>query len=175
MTFRTESFKTQGKYMTFLVHACTDPITNITSPLYRLAKGEGNKVDQLVKLTLATFRTATAAAFFFTIIPFNNIFGRHDNLSGSLAFASQCLIHPYSASLFNAFINGGYPLMTKVIDSFVKRQLILTRDDLGGFARAIGFCYIAKCLKPKLFETSSVDKRYQVWSYKFAYWYYGKS
>jgi hypothetical protein len=156
--------------MTCIIRACTDPITNITGPIYRLARGAGG-FDHLEKLILATLRTATAAAFFFMIIPFNYIFGHHDNLSGSFAFASQFLIHPYAAALFNAFING-YPLATKVTDMFVKQQLLLTRDDLGGVVRAVGFCYIAQCLAKHLIEISSVDKKYQEWAFKLARWYY---
>ena len=158
--------------MTYLVKACTDPITNITGPLYHLVKGDGKKVDELQKLILATFHTATVAAFFFMIIPFNYIFGHQDNLSGSFAFASQFLIHPYAASLFNAFINGGYPLVTKAIDIFVKQQLDLTRDEVGGFVRAIGFCSLAQSLlehsavcPPKW---SYVDQKYQKWAHTLA-------
>ncbi len=177
--------------MTFLVRACTDPITNITGPLYHLARGEGNKVAELEELTLATLRTTTVAAFFFMIIPFNYIFGHHDNLSCSFVFTTQFVIHPYAASLFNAFINGGYTLAMKVLDVFAKQQLILTRDDLGGVVRAIGFCTIAKCLqeysKLPAFNTSSIkknypvyspsyiDNKYQEWASKFSRWYYGKS
>jgi hypothetical protein len=164
--------------MTFLVSACTDPITDITSPIYNLAKGYGNKEEQLQKLTLATFRTATAAALFFMIIPFNHIFGHHDNLSGSFAFASQFIVHPYAAALFNAFMSGGYPLVMKVTDIFASRQLIFTRNDLGGCVRAIGFCYIAQCLKvylshtPFVGQVSLVDQKYKLWATKFAHWYY---
>jgi hypothetical protein len=173
--------------MTVLIRACTDPFTNITGPLYHLVKGDGKKVEELEKLILATLRTATAAAFFFMIIPFNYIFGHHDNLSGSFAFASQFLIHPYAASLFNAFINGGYTLVTKVLDVFAKRQLIFTRDDLGGVVRAIGFCTLAHYLQAysnlscfnlstvkksnPLYTPCYIDTKYQEWAGKFARWY----
>jgi hypothetical protein len=156
--------------MTCLVRACIAPITNITGPIYHLVKDDGKKVDELQKLILATFHTATVAAFFFMIIPFNYIFGHQDNLSGSFAFASQFLIHPYAASLFNAFINGGYPLVTKAIDIFAKWQLSLTKDDLGGFVRAIGFCYIAERLHPYNNHLRPyIDQKYQNWASKLAH------
>lgn len=160
--------------MTFLVKACIDPITNITGPIYRLAtsKSDTIKKPELEKLILATLRTATAAALFFMIIPFNHLVGHHDNLSGSLTFASQCIVHPYAAALFNAFMNGGYPLVMKVTDIFASRQLIFTRDDLGGCVRAIGFCYVAQCLKEYLALSSPVDQKYYIWSKNIAQWYY---
>jgi hypothetical protein len=155
--------------MTCLVRACTDPITNITGPIYRLAKGDRAKRYQLENLILTTFRTATAVAFFFVSISFNYIFGRR-----SFAFASQFLIHPYSAALCYAFINVRYPLVTIATDLFVKRQLLLTRADLGGFVRAVGFCYIAKCLERST-QRSYVDIKYQIWASELAFWYYGNT
>jgi hypothetical protein len=147
--------------MVNLIKACTDPITDITGPLYHLAKGNSRERDQLYYLILAAFRTATVAGLFFVIIPFNRIFGSQDTLSGSLAFATQWLIHPYAAALFNAYINGGRLLVIKAIDIVFKRQLILTRGDIGGFARAIAFCFIARCLKN---YTNVLDFQYLKWS-----------
>ncbi len=160
--------------MTYLVKACTDPITNITGPLYHLACGDSDRFEETKKLVLAIFRTATVAGFFFMIIPFNYIFGHHDNLSGSLAFTAQFLIHPYAAALFNACINGGHLLAMKVVDIFVKRQLILTRTDAGGFVRAIAFCYIAQ-LTNHISNDCALDKKYMKWSYSIANWLYPKS
>lgn len=160
--------------MTCVLKACTDPFTSIARPISRLAtaKNDTTKRVELESLILATMRTATAAALFFMIIPCNHFVGHHDNLSASLTFASQFIIHPYAAALFNAFMNGGYPLVMKVIDIFASRQLIFTRDDLGGCVRAIGFFYIAKCLKENLLNSSPVDQKYQIWANKFAHWYY---
>lgn len=163
--------------MAFLVRACTDPITNITGPIYHLVRGDRDRAEETQKLLLATFRTATVAAFFFLIIPFNRIFGHHDNLSGSFAFTAQFLIHPYAAALFNAFINGGYPIVMKVIDIFATRQLILTRTDAGGFVCAIAFCYLAKVLTTHVAAAdcnfiNSLDRKYSEWSNGIANWLY---
>ncbi len=153
--------------MAFLVRACTDPIANITGPIYHLAIGDSDNFEQTKTLLHALFRTATIAGFFFMVIPFNRIFGHHDNLSGSLAFTAQYLIHPYAAALFNAYINGGHLIVMKVVDIFVKRQLILTRADAGGFVRAIAFCYIAQ-LTNHIFSECALDKKYREWSHAIA-------
>lgn len=165
--------------MTSLINPFTDPILNFAAPLYHLCSGQSlghmdfdqmGKAYHLERFILATLHTATAAAFFFTIIPFNRIFGHHDNLSGSLAFAAQFLIHPYAASLFNACING-CPLVMKVIDFFVKRQLILTRNELGECARAIAFLHLGHHLRQSHYY-SYVDRKYRDLATKLAYWYY---
>jgi len=105
------------------------------------------------------------------IIPFNYFFGTHDNLSSSFALPAQFLIHPYAAALFNAFVNGGHLLIMKMVDLVVKRQLILTRNDVGGFVRAIGFCYIAQLFKSQaVFIMQGLDAKYMQWSRRIAQW-----
>lgn len=155
--------------MTLLVKAPLAPIVNLCAPVYYLCTGTGPKKPKyhIERLTLAALRTATAAALFFTIIPFNIIFGHKDNLSGSLAFASQIIIHPYAACLFNAFINGGFLLILKTTDLVSKRQLILTRNDAGSFARALGFLYVAHYLK-NIDEKHWLDSAYRGWAHQLA-------
>jgi hypothetical protein len=161
--------------MTFLVEACTAPLTNITGPIYHLVRGDDDKVVHLQNLILATLRTATVAAFFFMIIPFNHIFGTHDTLAGSFALTAQFLVHPYAAALFNAFVNGGHLLIMKMVDIVVQRQLILTRNDVGGFVRAVGFCYIATFLKDQaIHKMHGLDGMFISWSCRIARWTYDK-
>jgi hypothetical protein len=153
--------------MTSLIKAPFAPLINLGVPVYYLCTGTGPKKPHLERLTLAILRTATAAALFFTIIPFNIIFGHKDNLSGSLAFASQIIIHPYAACLFHAFINGGFLLLLKTTDLVSKRQLILTRHDAGSFARALGFLYVAYYLK-NIDQNHWLDCKYRGWAHQLA-------
>jgi hypothetical protein len=143
-------------------------VTNITSPLYHLAWGDLPRPEELEKLILASFRTATVAALFFVIIPFNWIFGSHDNLSGSCAFATQWLIHPYAAALFNAYINGGHLLVMKVVAIVFNQRLILTRNNVGGFVRAYAFCHLARLIKYYILDSHPLDLIYQGWAKKLA-------
>ncbi len=154
--------------MTFLIKPITAPITDITAPLYHLMRGDSPRQKELERLFLATFRTATVAGLFFVIIPFNRIFGHQDNLSGSFTFASQWIIHPYAAALFNAFMNGGILLVFKTVDVVTKRQFILTRNDVGGFARAFSFLCLAQFLKTSMSRDHYVDRKYQRWSHYLA-------
>lgn len=153
--------------MPSLIKTTLAPLVNLGAPVYNLCTGTGKKKDHIERLTLATLRTATAAALFFTSIPFNRIFGHKDNLSGSLAFASQFIIHPYAACLFNAFINGGFLLLLKTTDLVSKRQLILTRNDVGSFARAISFLYVAYYLK-HIDQNHWLDSKYRGWAHQLA-------
>ncbi|MBS0648677.1 MAG: hypothetical protein JSS10_05575 [Verrucomicrobia bacterium] len=143
------------------------PLIELTAPLYHLCTGQGNKQQNIERWILAAFRTATVAGLFLAIIPFNYFFGHHDNLSGSLALASQYILHPYAAALFNATINGGFLLVTKTTDIVYKQQLILTRKDAGDFARALGFLYVAYFLKDAL-KDHPLDKKYQEWANRLA-------
>jgi len=153
--------------MASIVRTIASPLNELGAPIYYLCRDKGSRKANIERLTLAALRTATAAAFFFTVIPFNEIFGHKDNFSCSLAFASQFIVHPYAASLFNAFINGGFLLILKSIDLVFKRQLILTRNDVGSFARAIGFLYAAYFLKEGL-SSNPLDLTYRQWARKLA-------
>ncbi|HUD01941.1 MAG TPA: hypothetical protein VMR37_06405 [Rhabdochlamydiaceae bacterium] len=156
--------------MTTLFKIAVAPLTNITGPLYHLARGDRRKEDCLQQLIFASFRTATAAALFFMIIPFNRIFGHKDNLAGSFVFAAQWMVYPYAAALFNAYMNGGHLLVMKGVDLIFKQRLTLTRNDVGGFARAFAFCYLANLLNR---SNASVDILYLHWSHQLAHWLTG--
>jgi hypothetical protein len=158
--------------MTTLFKIAVAPLTNITGPLYHLARGDRPKVDCLQQLIFASFRTATAAALFFMIIPFNRIFGHKDNLAGSFAFAAQWVVYPYAAALFNAYMNGGHLLVMKGVDLVFKQRLTLTRNDVGGFARAFAFCYLANLLNR---SNSFLNKLYEIWSVQLAHKIAGRS
>lgn len=153
--------------MTSILQAAVSPLVELGAPAYYLCKGTNQKRAQVERLTLAALRTATAAALFFTIIPFNIIYGHHDNLSGSFAFASSFIIHPYAACLFQAFINGGFLLLLKTTDLVSKQQLILTRDEAGAFARAMGFLYAAYYLK-NTGRNHWLDGIYRGWAQRLA-------
>lgn len=143
------------------------PVLELTAPLYHLSTGQGVKRENIRLFILATLRTATVAGLFLAVIPFNKLFGHHDNLSGSLAFASQFMIHPYAAALFRATIDGGFLLVMKTTDIVSKRQLNLTRNDAGAFARALGFLYVAYFLKDAL-QDHPLDKKYRQWAQTLA-------
>ncbi len=86
----------------------------------------------------------------------------NDNLSGSFVWTVQLLIHPYAAALSNAFVNGGHLLVIKIVDLVTKQQLLLTKNDVGGFVRAIGFCYLARVINHYAFYDSFwLDGKYQ--------------
>lgn len=149
------------------VMAPFSPLIELTAPLYHLCTDSSHKKQNYERFILAALRTATVAGLFLVIIPFNKIFGHQDNLSGSLALGSQFIIHPYAAALFNATINGGFLLLLKTTDIVYKQQLILTRNDVGAFARALGFLYVAYFLKDAL-KTHPLDITYQKWAENLA-------
>lgn len=138
--------------MSLFVHACTDPITNITGPIYHLIRGDKPKQKQLQLLILAALRTLTVAALFFVIIASNRIFGSDNNVSRSFAFSVQFFIHPYAAALLNVFTN-----------------LIPPHKDIGGVIRAMGFCLIAHLLQER---GNGLDQKYEQWSKIIALWKY---
>jgi hypothetical protein len=158
--------------MTFLLTACTAPVTNIIGPLYHLIRGdrdlyEGDKQsarhEETKILMFALLRTVTVAALLFTSIPFVYFFGFNDDLGPSLSLTAQFLIHPYAAALTHGFLPGGLLLIKKVADLFVKRQLIFTRDDAADFATSIMFCYIAQLID-KVQNHGFLDRQYRHWS-----------
>ena len=144
--------------MSIVLRALSAPITDITGPLYHLIRGDikpnyyhyisgiSPQQEQLSDLFLALLRTATVAALFFVTIPCKWILWSEGGLSAGAAFAVQFLIHPYAASLLNAFVHG-YPLILKVVNFILNHQLTITTFDFNCAFRMFAFCLIAQGLK----------------------------
>lgn len=154
--------------MSIVLRALTAPMTDITGPLYHLIQGDikpepyhskydiSPQQEQLSELFLALFRTAMVAAFFFMMVVCRRFSWAQENHSRSFVFATQWLIHPYAAALFNASTHGS-PLLWKVIGLFSKHQVFFTKEDVGSFFTLFAFCFVAQGLKE---YTNGLDDRY---------------